>query len=66
MGASIPSSVDPCGPTMLWPGFDSQAQHVRFFNLYMNCDETRLKIKQKRPGLDHYIFISSKYLSFEW
>ena len=33
------------------PGFDPQAQHLCFFNL--NCDEKRMKINKKRPGLAH-------------
>ena len=38
-----------CGP---W--FESQAHHICFFNLYYcNCNEKRIKINKKRPGLAH-------------
>ena len=36
--------------------FESQAQHLRFFNLYFwNCywNKKRMKINKKRPGLAH-------------
>ena len=35
------------------PGFESQAHHLCFFNLYWNCKK-RSKINKKRPGLAHF------------
>ena len=31
-------------------GFESRAQKYAFFNLYLNCDEKKMK---KRPGMAH-------------
>ena len=37
------------------PGFESQAHHLCFFNLwYWNCKEKRKKINKKRSGLAHF------------
>ena len=33
------------------PGFESQAYHLCFFNLYWNCNEKRTEIKQKEAGI---------------
>lgn len=41
------SSVDPSAHTILRPGFDPQTQHLRFFNLNLNCDKIRPNINQK-------------------
>ena len=37
------------------PGFQSQAHHLRFFNLYWNCNVKGTKINKKRPGLAHFL-----------
>ena len=39
-GAAIAQWVRLCLPSCS-PGFDPQAQHLRFFNLYLNCDEKK-------------------------
>ena len=39
-----------CGP---W--FESQARHLCFFNLYLNCDVKRTKINKKKPGLGQFL-----------
>ena len=36
-------------------GFESQAHHLCFFNLYWNCNKKRTKINKKRPGLAHFL-----------
>ena len=39
-----------CGPR-----FESLVQHVRFFNLYLNCDVKRMtKINKKEAGIGPY------------
>ena len=35
-------------------GFETQAHHLCFFNLYWNCNEKRTKINKKRLGLAHF------------
>ena len=47
------SSVVSSAPTILRPGFESQAHHLCFFNLYWNCNEKRTKLNKKRPGFAH-------------
>ena len=38
------------------PGFESQAHHLRFYNLYYwNCNEKRTKINKKKPELSHFL-----------
>ena len=37
-----------CGPR-----FDPRAQHLRFVDLYLNCDEKRKKLNKKRLELCH-------------
>ena len=55
MGAAIGQWIRLCLPSC-GPGFDPQPQHLGFFNLYLNCDEKRTKINQKRPGFaNHFI-----------
>ena len=44
------SSVEPSMPTILLP----QAQQLCIFNLYLNCDQKRMKINKKKPGLAHF------------
>ena len=33
------------------PGFDPQAKHLRFLNLYFNCDQKGMKINKKKAGI---------------
>ena len=50
IGLRLPS----CGP-----GFDYQAQNLRFYILILyyicHCAEKRIKINKKRPGLAHFL-----------
>ena len=41
------------------PGFDSQALHLCFFNLWLICDVKRTKINEKEAGIGPYL---KKYL----
>ena len=43
-------------------GFETQAHHLCFFNLYWNCNEKRTKINKKRLILAH--FYKKKYLVY--
>ena len=43
--------MDLFGPTIMRPGFDLQAHHLYFFNLYFNFDNKMTKINKKRLGL---------------
>ena len=47
-------SVDSSAPTILRPGFESQAHNLRFYSLILyficHCIEKWTKINKKRPG----------------
>ena len=42
------SSMDLSAPTIL---FESQIQHLLFFNLYLNCGVRKTKMNKQRPAL---------------
>ena len=46
------------------PGFESQAQQLRFFSLNWNCDVKRTKMNQKRPGLAQFQKVSDPIMTF--
>ena len=48
------SSVVSSAPTILRPGFESQAHHLHFFQFVLNCNEKRTKINKKEAGIDPF------------
>ena len=43
-------------------GFESRAKHLRFFNLYLNCDEERTKISEKDAEIGSLKTIAEMFL----
>ena len=45
------------------PGFDPQAHHLCFFNLYLNCDEKRTRINKEESGIGLFFEIQLRLMS---
>ena len=52
-GAAICSSVDSSAPSILYTGFESQANHLKSIVIYLSLYREKDENKQKRSGLAH-------------
>ena len=63
-GAAIAQWIHLCLPSCR-PGFQSDAHHLRFINLYLNCVMWK-KTKVNKRGLDWFNCFLKKYETFSW